>query len=315
VTHPEPLSAARLFEQYFLPLYPEDARLDLGRARSEDANPAGNPHLVAQLEEMGEIFAKLAPSALGEPGLELDFSDASVHRLAKALTRERREALLQPGGEGEPPALVPFVLHGALYLGACVTRNHGGLWQVRRPLWESRVRLESRAGTGELAFFHWWLKSLSDEEIDSTRLGDRYRAHVEVPTASPESLPVLAPADRPLPRLREARYDLLYKYLRAHLPELRDLGADFPSPERFAELGFQWLDFLLVGEGRNLLLHGPGSQGVHLFWLDRGGFVKSAFYPADPFPAHKVELDGEKLRVILPVQGKVQVQELLWWGP
>jgi len=313
----EPLTAAALFERYFTPFYPREVLADLARARATDANPAGNPALFAHIDEAAEIFARLAPVAFGDPELSLDFSDASVHRLGAALTRERRDRWMEPVGQekpGEPPLLVNVVTHGALYVGACVARNHGGQWLMRRPLWESLVRLESRAGTGDLALFQWWLKALSDEEIDRGRLVDRYRTHVEIPTFDAERLPVIAPPDRRLPRLAKVRYDTLYKHLRAHLPELRSVGDDFPSPERFEELGFRWLDFALLGGGRMLLLHGPGREGVHLFWLDAGGFGKAAFYPAERFPEHVVQVDGDKLRVIVSIGGAPQVHEMLWWG-
>jgi hypothetical protein len=311
---PSPLTAERLFERYFAPLYPIEAPGALSRLRETDANPANNPSILAQLDEAAQAFAHLAPDALGAQDLALDFTDASVHRLSRLLTRERRDQWLASPTGPEPSPLVTLVTHGALYVGACVVRRHGGVWQVRRPLWESLVRLTSRAGTGDLAIFHWWLKALSDDEIDKDRLVDRYRTHVEVPTFDPLSLSPIAPASRRLPRLTKVRYDLLHKHLRAHLPELRDVGADFPSPERFAEMGFQWLDFLLLGEGRMLLLHGPTSLGVHLFWLDQGGFVKSLYYPADAFPAHKVEVHGDTLRVIASIQGELTVHEMLWWG-
>lgn len=309
-----PLTAERLFERYFAPLYPREALADLAAFRALDANPAKNPAIFAQLDEVASVFAHLAPHALGDPALVLDYSDASVHRLGQLITRERRDAWLAPAAPGEPPLIVKLVTHGALYLGACIVKKHGGSWQARRPLWESLVRLESRAGTGDLALFHWWLKALSDEEIDRGLLAERYRANVEVPTFDPSTLAQIAPPDRKLPRLAKVRYDLLHKHLRAHLPEMRDLGADFPSPERFEELGFSALDFTLLGEGKMLLLHGPGEQGLHLFWLDAGGFVKSAFFPAERFPAPKVELLGDKLRIIVSVEGKPVAHEMLWWG-
>ncbi|EYF05546.1 hypothetical protein [Chondromyces apiculatus] len=309
-----PFTPAALFERFFAPLYPPDALADLARARATDANPAGNPALLAQLDEAAAIFARLAPAALATPDLALDFSDASVHRLAAALTRERRDRWLEPPEPDQPPLLVTLVIHGALYVGACVVKNHGGRWQVRRPLWESQVRLDSRAGTADLALFHWWLKALSDDEIDRGRLADRYRTHVEIPTFEPERLAVIAPPDRRLPRLAKVRYDLLYKHLRAHLPELRSVGDDFPSPERFDEMGFRWLDFTLLGGGRMLLIHGPGNQGVHLFWLDVSGFVQAAFYPADSFPEHLVQTEGDLLRVIVSIDGQPQTHEMLWWG-
>jgi hypothetical protein len=311
---PVVLSAARLFDTCFRSLYPPDALADLAKARATDANPAKNPSVLASIEQIADVFARLAPSALDAPDLVLDRSDASVHRLGARVTRARRDAWLAPSGPGEPAFLATFATHGALYVGACVVKNHGGEWLVRRPLWESQVRLVSRAGTAELAIFHWWLKTLGDEEIDAPLLGARYRSHVEVPTMRPEDLPVIAQPSRRIPRLAKVRYHTLHQHLRAHLPELRDVGEDFPSPERFEELGFRWLDFALLGEGRLVLVHGPSSQGVHLFWLDAGGFVKSAFYPADAVPEHKVELDGDVLRVLVSIEGRLRVHETLWWG-
>ncbi|HEU4409746.1 MAG TPA: hypothetical protein VFS43_31120 [Polyangiaceae bacterium] len=304
-----------LFESVFWPLYPDDARRDLARARATDANPGRNPALFARLTEAAELFARLAPDAFGED-LGLDGSDASVHRLGQALTLERRARWLEERGPDGAPLLAHVVIHGVAYVGACVEKNHEGAWQLRRPLWESTVRLRSRAGEGDLALFSWWLKSLSDAEIGRGTLADRYRTHVEVPRASPDALPVLVPPDRPLPRLRAPRYDTFFKYLRAHLPELRDVGRDFPSPERFAELAFDWLDFAPVGGGRMLLVHGPsGLGGVHLFWLDGAGFVKSAYYPADAAPAHALRAEGDKLVLSLHVLGRPAEHEMLWWGP
>jgi len=329
------LTAEALFEGYFAPFYPPEALSDLAAARATDANPAKNPSILGQIEHGAEVFARLAPEALQASDLDLDFSDASVHRLSARLTRERRDAWLgskPPSRGSEPPMIVTFVTHGVLYVGSCVVRAHGGglgaergssarspqattaEWQVRRPLWESLVRLTSRAGTGDLAIFQWWLKALADAEIDQGRLGARYRTHVEVPTFDADALPVLVTPDRKLPRLAKVRYDLLYKHLRAHLPELRSVGEDFPSPERFEEMGFKWLDFVVLGGGRMLLIHGPTDRGVHLFWMDAGGFVKQAYYAADSFPAHVVQVEGDKLRVVVSIQNKPEVHEMLWWG-
>lgn len=318
---PHVLTTEALFERYFLPLYPPDARADLARARAADANPANNPAILGQLDDIAQVFAQMAPAAFDRPDLALDFTDASVHRLGLALTREVRDRWL--AGNADGPALVAQVaIHGAVYVGACIVRTRGAgtggraraAWQVRRPLWESLVRLESSAGTADLAVFQWWLKALSDDEIGKGRLLDRYRTHVEVPTFDASALPVIAPPDRRLPRLAKVRYDLLYKHLRAHLPELRSVGEDFPSPERFEEYGFSSLDFLLLGEGRMLLVWGPTKAGVHLFWLDATGFQKSAFFPADAFPAPVVKPEGDKLRIALSIDGKHEVYEMLWWG-
>lgn len=304
----EPQTAESLFRDVFLPQYPEDAKSDLGRARSTDANPARNPHLLAQIADAARIFVELAPTALGAANLTLDFSDASVHRLGAALTVDARERLRSRD------ELFHFVIHGALYVGECIVRNHGGSWSVRRPMWESLVALKSRAGEAELPLFHWWLKSLADDATAS--LGDRYRAHVEIPCLRPEELPVIAsPEGRTFPRLSKLKYDVFYKYLKAHLPEVKDVGTGFPSPERFTDYEFKHLDFALVGGGRMLLVYGPNKDGLHAFWLTKEGFDKSAFWPAEAFPAPMLKVKGDKLEVVLSRDGKPLSFELLWWGP
>jgi hypothetical protein len=315
-----------LFREFFLPLYPEDARSDLGRARRENANPANNPSVLAHLEDAARVFAEMAPTALGVPAstLDLDFSDASVHRLSAALTPDRRDRLMEQGARGTPDNLLfNFVVHGAAYVGTCIVRSHGGTWAVRRPLWESVVRLVSRAGEADLPVFHWWLKSLADPpsgQATQPSLADRHRTYVEVPCAKPEELPLIAPPDRALPKItKTVRYDVLYKYLKAHLPELKDVGEAFPSPERFGDYDFKQLSFTLVGGGRMLVIHGPTKHGLHAFWLTKHGFEKSAFWPCDTFPAPILRVKGEgseqKLEVLLSRDGTQSVIELLWWGP
>lgn len=330
-----------VFQRFFLPLYPPG--VDLAAVRATDANPGQNPALTAAWEEAGQRFAALAERAL-EPArpLSLDFSDASVHRLGAALDRATVERLVDRAARepraGQPSELALLVVHGASYVGTCIVRNHGGVWLLRSPAWESLVRLASRAGTAELSPFSWWLRSLGDAlgplaeprdgaDGDDARdganegpragLAERYRALVEVPTFDAERLPVIAPEERRLPRLAKVRYDLLYKHLRAHLPELRDVGADFPSAARFEELGFHWLDLRLVVGGRMLLVAGPTDAGAHAFWLDASGFQKAAFFPAPERPSgpFRVERDGDVLRFVLPAEGGDHVHETLPWGP
>ena len=311
----EPLTAERLFERYFWALYPEDAKRDLAGARAVDANPAGNVHILRTLDEIAATFVGMAGAAFATKDLGLDGSDASVHRLSAALDRERRDRWMKGRAPDGAPLLTHVVVHGAIYVGSCVLRNHEARWQVRRPLWDSLVRLTSAKGEADLAVFHWWLKSLSDSEIDRHTLGDRYRAHVEQPTLRPESLPSMLLEPRPIPRLARVRYDTLHKHLRAHLPEMRDVGEHFPSAERLAELRFRHLDFLWLGGTRMLLVHGPADQGVHLLWLDQGGFAKAAYYPADPGSDYEVTLEGDTLSVSLAIEGKRAEHVMLWWGP
>lgn len=311
-----------LFRSHFLPLYPEDAARDLAHARATDANPAQNPNVLAHLGEAAEVFVANAAVALGLTGpeaeaLALDMSDASVHRLSALLTPARVERLRALGEAGTPGnALFNVVVHGAAYVGACIVKNHGGSWLVRRPLWESLVGLTSRAGEAQLPVFHWWLKALASPGEGGGSLADRYRAHVEVPCARPEDLPVIAEPGRKLPKLAKVRYDAFYKYLRANLPELRDVGEHFPSPERFEELGFKSLSFALLGGGRMLLVWGPSASGLHAYWLTKEGFEKGAFWPADAFPEPMIRTreDG-KLEVVLSRENTVSSFELLWWGP
>ncbi len=322
MTTPALATAESLFRAYFWPLYPRDAQADLAAARATDANPAQNPSLLAHLDEAAHVFAARAGALFGADAgrdLALDFSDASVHRLSAALTTERRDRWAATGAPGTPESeLFNVIVHGTAYVGACVVAQHGGAWSMRRPAWESVVRLESRYGEAYLSVLHWWLKSLADDAMSRGHsLADRYRAHVENPCARPEELPVLVTAaeGRRLPRLHKPRYDTLYKYLKAHLPELRDVGEHFPSPERLDELAFKSLDFTVLGGGRMLLLSGVNSHGIHLFWLDAAGFVKSAFYPADGFPEPLVKIDGDKIQVCASVQQAMVVHEMLWWGP
>lgn len=306
-----PVTAERLFRELFLPLYPPGA--DLTELRETDANPARNPAILKALDDTAELFAKLAPEALASEGLEIEVSDEAIHRISPLLTRAVRDRLLLETGRG-PPLFVHFLVHAAVFLGACIVKSHGGTWQVRSPLWESRVRLVSRAGTADIAPFMWWLKALSDEEIGRGTLADRYRTFVEVPTFDAEALEVIADPDRRLPRLVKVRYDILYKHLKAHLPELKTVGDHFPSPERFEELGFSSLDFTLLGGGRMLLVHGPTKTGLHLFFLTRDGFTKSAYYEAPAPFEHMVEAVGDKLRVTVRGAGEPQIHETLWWG-
>lgn len=318
-----------LFSRYFLPLYPPDSRADLARARATDANPGRNEALFAHLREAADRFVANAPALFGVD-LALDRSDASVHRLSAALTIERRDRWAAQGAAGAPDnALFNLVVHGAAYVGACVVARHGGVWSVRRPLWESVVRLKSHAGEADLAIFHWWLKSLADDVIGAppdgasaesgwtggATLADRYRAHVEVPCMRPDELPAFVTAARSLPRLLKPTYDLLHKYVRAHLPELRDLGEHFPSPDRFTAFAFRWVDFHVVGDGRLVLFAGASTQGLHLFWLGARGFEKSAFFACDSFPDPVVRVDADRIQAMTSDQGEPREHEMLWWGP
>ncbi len=300
------VDAEEIFRRWFWDRYPEDARVDLARARTTDANPANNPSVTAHLVEAAELFANR---------FGVGFGDADVRRVSALVGPEQRDAWAQAGnreGSEESDELFHVVVHGVAWLGECVGRTRGGVWRVRRPLWESLVALRSHAGEAELALFQWWLKALAG----GATLADRYHAYVEVPTANVDALPSFVPADRKLPRIAKGvRYDVLHRHLKAHLPELRDLGADFPTAERFAEMRFRWLDFVVVGGGRMVLAFGPGEGGLHLIWLGSRGFEKAAFVPCDATLDPIVRVDGDKVIAIALREGKTVAHEMLWWGP
>jgi hypothetical protein len=308
------VNAEDLFLRFFFPLYPADARADLARARALDANPSKSRAIWMHLGDAARTFAHNA-SALFGSDLRLDGSDSSIHRLSAALTLERRDAWAARGEAGSAEnELFNAVVHGAAYVGACIVRNHRAEWSMRRPLWESVVRLRSRAGEGDLAVFHWWLKSLGDD-VQGVTLADRYRAYVEVPCARPEELPLIAVPGRALPRLVRPQYHSLHKYLRAHVPELRDVGQDFPSPERFEALDLGCIDFHLVGGGRMLLLAGASPKGLHLIWISATGFEKALFVACDAVPAPMVRLRDTRIVAMTSERGRMRTHEMLWWGP
>ena len=318
------LTSELLFTEVFLAHYPPGVSLE--QVRRTDANPANNPEILRALDDTAQVFSALADQALDQ-ALELDGSDASIHRLSRALTAEQRDRLYERMHGGERLLLL-FVAHAAVYIGKAIVKNHGGQWLVRNPLWETRVLLSSRAGRAELCPFSWLLRALSDPPkgvtaSSATTLADRYRTLVEVPCLTAAEWPVIAPKDRKLPRLGRVRYDLLYQHLKTHLPELTDFGEDFPSPERFAEMAFQSLTFTVVGEGRALLLCGAGKGGVHLIWMSNQGFSKSVFVEADAVPEPFVRTFNKEteagavecVRLTFSKNGEAKEFESLWWGP
>lgn len=315
------LTAESLFREHFVALYRDASEAALADLRKSDANPAGNPRLLEPLTAAAETFCRVAPDALDEPALQLDYSDASVRALSAALSKFGKKASnLHAAGAGDASTLANLVIHGTAYLGECIVRTYGGRWSLRNPLWESVVVLDSAAGTASLPIFHWWLRALAsatDEATEGAAFGDlasRYRSYVEVPCFDPTSLAIIAEPSRRLPRITKVRYDVLYKHLKAHLPELRDLGAHFPTPERFAAYEFKWLDFQWLGSGKMLLFFGLTSTGLHLFWLSKMGFEKAAFIPCDAFPEPILKSDDTKIVVVYSLEKKTVSQEMLWWG-
>ncbi len=303
-----------LFRAHFQRLYP--VRESLEDLRESDVNPGGNPAFTERLETFADTFQRVAPVALCKPDLVLACDDASVHRLGVLLDRETRDRWAAQTLEDGATLLSKVVIHGAVWVASCVvrTRPDKARYLFRNPLWETRVELTSAAGIGELSPFMWWLKALSNEEIDRPSLGDRYRTHVEVPTFDASSLPVIAPPDRRVPRLAKVRYDALFRHLKAHVPEIASVGDDFPSPARLDELGFKWLEGRWLGEGRMLLLHGPTQEGVMALWMSARGFEKSAFFEVDAGSSHMVDVDGPKVRFVIRSSGRDVVHEMLWWG-
>lgn len=302
------VTAASLFHEHLLAFYPADANLE--QLRAEDMNPAKNPGLYAHAASLGAPLAELLP------GISLDGSEASIARLSAALTAAQRDAWLAiKPADGEPSIIARVLMHGSLYIASVVVRHRGGAWMLRQPLWESRVALSSAAGDAELAPLTWLLKALSDEEVGQDSLAQRYDAHVKTPTYNWGAEPAWCAADRRLPKLAKVRYDLLYKHMRAHLPELRDVGEAFPSPERFDAYQFKALEFMVLGGGKQVLFYGLGAGGFHAFWMGEHGFVKAAHVPCDDFPAPVLKDLGDKLELVVSYEGKLAAHQWMPWGP
>lgn len=297
-------TAESLFAQYFWPLYPPDVRADYERFRDLDANPAKNPALPAALSEAAELLAQNAPALLGTA---LTFDDAGVAALAAALTRARRDAWIASDTAGEPGTLFNTVVHAAAFVGEVAVRAHGAAWELRRPLWESRVK---RRHGGLIAPFAWLLKSLADDAVDEGTLAWRWGVHVVIADRDPSAWPVLTEAKR-LPSLKTPTYDLLVKYLHQHLPTLRDVGEGFPSAAEFTAKRYTTLGFEPLHGGRVLALHGQvpavddGPSTVEVMWLGAHGYDHADVLPCDRDVPHFARaLNGDTLEVSVGWKGR-----------
>ena len=315
-----PMETEELFRTAFWAHYPRDAREDLAASRARDASPDAHPVVAARMETFAETFAQgVAALAPELPPLTLD--DAGVHHLSRIVGPKLRDELLARG------ELTAFVAHGVAWLGEVIVRGHGGVWRFRNPLWESLVHLSSSAGEADLPLFGWFLRALTADAdgLTSSSLADRYRRFVERPKLDAAALPRFLARDgqppRKLPRLSKVRYAALHAYLRAHLPELADLGPNFPSPERFEAYAFAFLDVTILGDGRMALLSGLATGGFGAFWLGAAGFEAAMFIPCDSFPEPRAEATGtgdllaQRVRVHFAREGTTHTEELLWWGP
>lgn len=276
----DPLTPDALLARWFWPHYPPDVRESPFLHRDVDANPGGNPALTAHLTEAAELFVAQSPQLLDAP---LTLDAAGVGALARGLTRARRDAWIARSDPRDPGNLFfNAVVHASAFVGEAIVRGYGGRWSLRRPLWESVVL---RPDGAAIAPFHWLLKSLADDAIDELPLAVRWRLHVEMPALDPSELPVLS--TKPLPALKHPNYDLWVKYLKQHLPTLRDLGEGFPSAEAFTARAFPLLTPTLLHGGRVIALHGQAParaelpSAVEVMWLTARGFDHADVIPCD----------------------------------
>jgi hypothetical protein len=208
-------------------------------------------------------------------------------------------------------------VHASAFVGEVIVRQHGGTWELRRPLWESIVRRSTR---GAIAPFHWILKSLADDAIDDAPLAYRWRVHVVMAGVDPSSWPVLTEAKR-LPTLKNPTYDLLVKYLHQHLPALRDVGEGFPSPAEFTAKRYATLGFEPLHGGRVLALHGmvpsegDGPSTVEVMWLGPNGYDHADVVPCDAKVPHFARaLNDEILEVTVAWKGRPVTHRLTLRG-
>jgi hypothetical protein len=311
----DPITPESLLARWFWPHYPPDVRAAPFLHRDVDANPGGNTGLNAHAADAAGRFVANAAALLEAP---VTLDDAGIGALARALTRARRDAWLAASDPGDPGNLFfNVVVHAALFVGEVIVRRHGGRWELRRPLWESVVH---RRGGGAVSPFHWLLKGLADDAVDSLPLAVRWRLHIVQPGADPTTLPVVTAAQR-LPPLKSPTYDLLVKYLHAHLEGLRDLGEGFPSPEEFTARAYAALTFTPLQGGRVLAVHGqtratpegPGVVDVH--WLTAHGHDHTDAIPTDQdVPYFGRALNDDALEVTVGWKGGPHTHRLTLRG-
>ena len=63
-----------------------------------------------------------------------------------------------------------------------------------------------------------------------------------------------------------------------------------------------------------MLLHGPTRTGTMAMWLTKEGFAKSVYFEGDRGAPHVVDVEGDRVRFVVQVDGKSVVHEMLWWG-
>lgn len=308
------LTAETLLREHLWAHYPSEVRRDPDLL-TRDANPGENPALYRPLAEAAELFAQNAPRLVGTA---LSFDEAGVVALSRALDRTRRDAWLAASPAGDPGGMfINVMVHASAWLGEVIVRAHHGRWRLRNPLWESVV--ERRHG-GAVAPLHWLLKSLADDEVGTDSLAGRFHVHVALADASPDEMPVLADARR-LPTIQAPTYDLLVKYLHAHLPRVNDLGAGFLTPREFADRRYQTLGFALFHGGRVLLVHGQTAADsdrpgvVELHWLTALGLDHTDALPCDPgVPCFVRALDDARVEVTLSWQTRPHTHRLSFRG-
>lgn len=307
-------TAESLYATFFWPLYPDDVRADPTRFRDLDVNPAKNPALTATLSEAAQLFIDNAPQLLGTT---LTLDDDGVAALARALDRARRDAWIAATEPGKPGPFFHAVVHASAFVGEVIARHHGGAWELRRPLWESIVRRSTR---GAIAPFHWILKGLADDAVDDAPLAYRWRVHVVMAGVDPSSWPALTEAKR-LPSLKTPAYDVLVKYLRQHVPTLRDVGEGFPTPAEFTAKRYPSLGFEPLHGGRVLALHGmvpaegEGPSTVEIMWITPQGYDHADVVPCDGQVPHFARaLNDETLEVTVAWKGRPVTHRLTLRG-
>ena len=143
------------------------------------------------------------------------------------------------------------------------------------------------------------------------------------PPSTPGTCRVIAPPDRKISpgSSRSATTSLSTSTSAPTCPELRDVGADFPSPERFDEIGFKHLDLVLVGGGPDAPPPRPGRRGLpplRCGWTASGRFVKPALLPRRRLPgAASCRSRATSSRCAPPsgsAEARGDVHEMLWWG-
>ena len=235
-------TAEALFRaMFFLPLYPEDAKRPRARCAARTRTPRTTPRSSRTSSDAAALFVgRWPPSAARAEDRRLDYSDASVHRLSAALamTTERR-AMAWHARQRRQPALQPRRPRRGVRRRVHRPRARRALGGAAAALGEPRpARVARRRGASCRSSTGGSSRSPTTRALDHARrsLPRARRGALRAPGG-----PARHRAARPqaaAPREGLVTMHSTSTFART-CRSCATSASDFPSPERFEELGFE----------------------------------------------------------------------------